>query len=48
MLQHQVERMFAGLLAKIRQQRDIAADNRLQRCADRSHDRPRTHNDASH
>jgi hypothetical protein len=48
MLQHQVERMFAGLLAKIRQQRDIAADNRLLRCADRSHDRPRTHNDTSH
>ncbi len=37
---HQLERLVARFLAKAREQRNIAADERLQGPADRAEDRP--------
>jgi len=44
---HQVESLAAGLLAELRQDRDVAADDGLQAGAERSQHRARAHDDAS-
>ena len=43
MPQRQVERVSASFLTQFREQRDVTADNRLQRCADRPEHRSRAH-----
>src|SRR5260370_22465148 len=48
MLQQQFERIFARLLAKIRQNGDVSADNGLQRRAEISHHAPRAHDNSSY
>jgi hypothetical protein len=47
-LNQQIERMLSGLLAKIRQDRDIATDDRLQSSSDRAKDRTRPYDDSSY
>src|SRR5215472_11813234 len=46
--QHEVEGVFAGFLAKVGQQGDVAADERLQAGADGAEDRARAHDDPPH
>src|SRR4051794_23896563 len=46
-IQHLVEGVLPRFLAKISQDRDIAADYRLQSCADCAENRAGTHDDAS-
>src|SRR5262249_36944337 len=47
-LQHQVESVIARLVAEIAEERDVAADQRLQAGADGAHDRTRAHHDSPH
>src|SRR5260370_1057467 len=48
MLQQQFKRIFARLLAKIRQNGDVSADNGLQRRAEISDHAPRAHDNSPH
>jgi hypothetical protein len=47
MREHQVERVAARLLAELRQQRDVAADDGLQARADGTQQRARADDDAA-
>ena len=44
----QLHRIFARLFAEVGQDGDVAADQRLQSCADRSENRSRANDDAAH
>ena len=48
MLQNQIEGLPASLLAQVREQRDVAANQRLQSRANRAEDRARAHYDTAH
>src|SRR6266404_3668498 len=48
MIQTKFQRVFARLLAKVGQDRDVAANQGLQSRADRTEDRARTHDDTAH
>ena len=48
MLQHQLKCVGAGLLAQVRQQRNVAAEDRLQTRADGAENRARTHYNSPH
>src|SRR5262245_45531305 len=47
-LEHQLEGVFPGALAHLREERDVAADERLQRRAERTDDAARADDDAAH
>src|SRR5262249_41599063 len=47
-LEHQLERLAARLLAEAGEQRNVAADQRLQRAAQRAEDRSRANHDAAY
>src|SRR5215831_17895928 len=46
MLQHQVERIGAGLLAEVAKDGDVAANDGLKACADRAQNGARTNDDS--
>src|SRR5262249_17844769 len=48
MLQHELEGLAARPFAEAREQRNIAADQSLERAADAAEDRPRANHDAAH
>ena len=48
MAQHQVKGFRAGLLAKIRKQGDVTAENGLQTGADGPENRARAHDDSAY
>src|SRR5579864_8158951 len=47
MLQHQVKSLSPSLLAKLREESDVSAEDGLQAGADRSHNRARAHHNES-
>src|SRR5262249_29886228 len=47
-LDHDFKSLAARLLAKLREESDVSADQGLQGSADRAEDRARTHRDAAH